>query len=227
MREGLQPRFYRLVTDVAVASRGRSYRRAVLATVTTFAVYGIDSKPVTVEVDIRSRGLPAFTIVGLPDRAVRESRERVRAALKNSGFDFPEGRITVNLAPADLRKAGPAFDLALAVGLLSASGQIPDGSTADCAVCGEVSLTGALRPVRGALAVALGARTAGVRRLLVPADVAPEAALIDDVEVLAMPDLEDIAAYFRGESNPERARPAPAVEDADAGWALDLADVRG
>ena len=152
----------------------------MLASVTTFAVYGIDSKPVTVEVDIRERGLPAFTIVGLPDRAVRESRERVRAALKNSGFDFPSGRITVNLAPADLRKAGPAFDLALAVGILSASGQIPEGATAGCAVCGEASLTGALRPVRGALAMALGACTAGIGCLLVPPDMAREAALVAD-----------------------------------------------
>ena len=179
----------------------------MLASVTTFAVYGIDSKPVTVEVDIRPQGLAAFTIVGLPDRAVRESRERVRAALKNSGFDFPGGRITVNLAPADLRKAGPAFDLALAVGILSASGQIPEGSTAGCAVCGEVSLTGALRPIRGALAVALGARAAGVGCLLMPPDRAAEAALVAEVEVFAMPDLDSIAAYFRGESNP-----APATE---------------
>jgi magnesium chelatase family protein len=199
----------------------------MLASVTTFAVYGIDSKPVTVEVDIRSRGLAAFTIVGLPDRAVRESRERVRAALKNSGFDFPDGRITANLAPADLRKAGPAFDLALAVGLLSASGQIPAEATIGCAVCGEVSLTGALRPIRGALAVALGARTAGIGCLLVPPECAEEAALIEEVEVLAMPDLERIAAYFRGESNPEPARPAPPRQDADTRWALDLADVRG
>src|SRR3954447_20011276 len=102
----------------------------MVAKITTFSVQGIDSKPVTVEVDIR-RGLPAFPIVGLPDRAVRESRERGRAALRNSGFDFPsEERITVNLAPAALRKAGPAFDLALAAGILSASGQIPDSSTA-------------------------------------------------------------------------------------------------
>ena len=199
----------------------------MLASVKTFAVYGIDSKPVTVEVDIRTRGLAAFTIVGLPDRAVRESRERVRAALKNSGFEFPEGRITANLAPADLRKAGPAFDLALAVGILSASGQIPDGSTAGCAVYGEVSLTGTLRPVRGALAVALGARTAGVSCLLVPPDIAPEAALIADVEVLAMDDLERIGAYFRGESNPEPAQPALPRDPADSAWALDLADVRG
>ncbi|HEX4733951.1 MAG TPA: YifB family Mg chelatase-like AAA ATPase [Thermoleophilaceae bacterium] len=199
----------------------------MLAAVTTFAVYGIDSKPVTVEVDIRERGLPAFTIVGLPDRAVRESRERVRAALKNSGFDFPGGRITVNLAPADLRKAGPAFDLALAVGILSASGQIPDGSTAGCAVCGEASLTGKLRPVRGALAMALGARAAGVGCLLVPPDIAPEAALVAEVEVIAMPDLEHIGAYFRGESNPAPSAPAEPAARSDGEWALDIADVRG
>jgi magnesium chelatase family protein len=199
----------------------------VLATVTTFAVYGIDSKPVTVEVDIRTRGLDAFTIVGLPDRAVRESRERVKAAMKNSGFDFPGGRITVNLAPADLRKAGPAFDLALAVGILSATDQIPADATAGCALCGELSLTGRLRPIRGALAIAIGARSAGVGRLLMPDDCAREAALIHDLEVVAMPDLEHIAAYFRGESNPEPAAPAPPAESGDPAWALDLADVRG
>ena len=199
----------------------------MLASVTTFAVHGIDSKPVTVEVDIRSRGLATFTIVGLPDRAVRESRERVRAALKNSDFEFPDGRITVNLAPADVRKAGPAFDLAIAVGILSASGQIPPGATAGCAVCGELSLTGALRPIRGALAVALGARAAAAGCLLVPPDCAPEAALVEEVEVLAMPDLERIAAYFRGEWRPAPATPAPPVPRAAAEWALDLADVRG
>jgi magnesium chelatase family protein len=199
----------------------------VVAIVTTFAVYGIDSKPVTVEVDIRSRGLEAFTIVGLPDRAVRESRERVKAAIKNSGLDFPGGRITVNLAPADLRKAGPAFDLAVAVAILSADGQIPDGATAGCAVCGELSLTGRLRAVRGALAFAIGARTAGIGCLLVPPDIAPEAALIEDVEVLAMPDLEHIAAYFRGESSPARAVPVPAADEPDSTSPLDIADVRG
>jgi magnesium chelatase family protein len=199
----------------------------VLASVTTFAVYGIDSKPVTVEVDIRERGLPAFTIVGLPDRAVRESRERVRAALKNSGFGFPDGRITVNLAPADFRKAGPAFDLALAVGLLSASGQIPAEATLGCALCGEVSLTGALRPIHGTLAIALGARAAGIGRLLVPSDCAPEAALVEDLEVLAMPDLTRIVAFFRGECSETPASPAPPSRDAGPGWALDLADVRG
>lgn len=199
----------------------------MVASVTTFAVYGIESKLVTVEVDIRPRALEAFTIVGLPDRAVRESRERVKAAVKNSGLDFPGGRITVNLAPADLRKAGPAFDLALAVGILRADEQIPDGSTTGVAVCGELSLTGVLRPIRGALAVAIGARAAGIGCLVMPSDNAPEAALTEGVEVVAMPDLEHIVAYFRGESNPEPAQPAPPLDPADSAWALDIADVRG
>src|SRR3954469_5570439 len=108
----------------------------MLASVTTFAVQGIDSQRVTVEVDIRD-GLETFTIVGLPDRAVRESRERVRAALRNSGLEFPTKRLTVNLAPADVRKAGPAFDLAVAVAILSANSEIPAESTDGYAVCGE------------------------------------------------------------------------------------------
>src|ERR671929_1560597 len=110
----------------------------MLASVATFALEGVDSREVTVEVDVR-RGLPVFTVVGLPDAAVRESRERVRAAMLNSGLEFPLQRLTANLAPAHLRKAGPSFDLALAVALLAASGQIPGDGTAGCAVCGELS----------------------------------------------------------------------------------------
>src|SRR5215212_5656802 len=138
---------------------GRPSLGFVLASVATFALEGVTSREVTVEADVR-RGLPTFTLVGLPDRAVRESRERVRAALLNSQLDFPMKRLTVNLAPAHLRKGGPGFDLAIAVALLLASEQIPPGSLDDCAVCGELSLAGRLRPGRGALAFALGAREA-------------------------------------------------------------------
>jgi magnesium chelatase family protein len=199
----------------------------MLASVTTFAVHGIDSRRVTVEVDVPGNGLSAFTIVGLPDRAVRESRERVRAALKNSGFVFPDGRITVNLAPADVRKAGPVFDLAIAIGILSATAQIPSESTAGYALCGELSLSGTLRPIRGALAVALGAREAEIMRLLMPAECAPEAALVAEVEAIAVPDLERIVALFRGEWGASPAEPAAPADDGDSVWALDLADVRG
>src|SRR5947199_6134363 len=160
----------------------------MLASVATFAVEGVDSREVTVEVDLR-RGLPAFAIVGLPDRAVRESRERVRAALLNSGLEFPLQRLTANLAPAHVRKAGPSFDLALAVALLAASGQLPSERLESCAVCGELSLGGELRPVHGAVAVAVGARRAGYRRLIVPAENAAEAALVDGIEVLGAPSL--------------------------------------
>jgi magnesium chelatase family protein len=121
----------------------------VLASAATFALEGIESRQVVVEADLR-RGLPTFTVVGLPDAAVREARERVRAALLNSGLDFPLQRLTANLAPADLRKAGPSFDLALAAAVLAASDQVPAGSLGPYALCGELSLGGALRPVRGA-----------------------------------------------------------------------------
>src|SRR5688500_13428449 len=132
----------------------------MLARVTTYAIDGIESRRVTVEVDLRA-GLPAFTIVGLGDRAVREARERVRAAVLNSGFEFPARRITVNLAPAYLRKEGPGFDLAIACGVLAASGQLPPERLAQVGVHGELALGGELRPCRGTLAVAEGTRSAG------------------------------------------------------------------
>src|SRR4051812_37284343 len=132
----------------------------MLASVATFALEGVDSREITVEVDLR-QGLPAFTVVGLPDRAVRESRERVRAALLNSGLEFPLKRLTANLAPAHIRKAGPSFDLAMAVALLAASRQLPPEGLESCAVCGELSLSGELRAVHGAVAGAGGGGQGG------------------------------------------------------------------
>jgi magnesium chelatase family protein len=197
----------------------------VLASVATFAIEGIGSREVTVEVDVR-RGLPALTLVGLPDRAVRESRERVRAALLNSGRDFPMQRLTVNLAPAHVQKTGPSFDLGIAVALLAASGQIPTAALQGCAVCGELSLSGALRPCRGALGAALGARSSGYRRLIVPPENAGEAALVGGIEVLAVPDLTRIADLFQGRWSPEASSPGkPAGRQGET--APDLIDVRG
>ncbi|HEX8051527.1 MAG TPA: YifB family Mg chelatase-like AAA ATPase [Thermoleophilaceae bacterium] len=197
----------------------------MLASVATFSIEGIESREVTVEVDLR-RGLPVFTIVGLPDRAVREARERVRAALLNSGLEFPLQRLTANLAPANLRKAGPSFDLALAVAVLAASEQLPMDEVARLAVSGELSLSGALRPAFGAVAVAAGARRAGYERLVVPVENAPEAALVDGIEVLGVESLERLVALVRGDWHPE-----PAVPVRGAGLppanAPDLADVRG
>nr|MBA3328414.1 magnesium chelatase [Solirubrobacterales bacterium] len=150
----------------------------MLARVTTFAIDALTSRRVAVEVDLRL-GLPAFTIVGRADAAVRESRERVHAALLNAGFAFPLRRITVNLAPANLRKVGPGFDLATACGVLAASEQVPVEILERWAVFGELSLSGELRHCRGALAVAEGARRAGLDGLIVPAACAREAALVD------------------------------------------------
>src|SRR3954462_5457905 len=130
-------------------------RSDVLARVITFAIDGVDARRVDVEADVRA-GLPAFTVVGLADKAVRESRDRVRAAVVNSGFEFPAKRITVNLAPAYLRKAGPGFALPIAMAVLAASGQLAADALNGCAVEGELSLTGELRATRGTLAIAEG-----------------------------------------------------------------------
>src|SRR6202046_1849270 len=155
------------------------------ARVATFAIDGVDPRLVAAEVDIRS-GLPAFTIVGLGDAAVRESRERIQSAIINSGFDFPGTRITANLAPAFLRKAGPGFDAALALAVLAASGQVPRSELGAYAVFGELSLGGEMRDSPGALAVAEGARRAGCRRLIVPRQRAREAAIVQRLEIVAV-----------------------------------------
>jgi magnesium chelatase family protein len=198
----------------------------MLACVATFALEGVSGQRVTVEVDVRA-GLATFTLVGLPDRAVRESRERVRAAVLNSGLEFPQKRITVNLAPAHVRKAGPGFDLAIAVGLLAATEQVPPDVVSAYALCGELSLSGEIKPVRGALAVALGARGAGFSHLLVPERNAGEAALVDGIEVRGVPELARLADLLHGRWQPEAAlprAPEPAEDRADG---IDLADVRG
>ena len=197
----------------------------MLASVTTFSLEGISSGEVTVEVDAR-RGLPTFTLVGLADRAVREARERVRAALLNSGLDFPQQRLAANLAPAHVHKHGASFDLAIAVGLLAATGQVPHQRLASHAVCGELSLSGRLRPVRGALAFAVGARRAGYEHLIVPEENAQEAALVSEVEVLPVPDLARIVDLLRGEwapPPPHRGRRAFRPPPPD----LELGEVRG
>jgi magnesium chelatase family protein len=200
---------------------------AVLARVVTFAIDGIDPRPVWVEVDIRP-GLPAFRIVGLADAAVREARERVHAAVLNSGFEFPARRITANLAPAHLRKVGPGFDAALAVGLLAASGQCSADALDRWAVFGELSLSGALRPCRGVLAAAEGARRGGVAGLVVPRERAGEAALVEEVAVAAVDDLRGVAALLDGRDAPPPPPPAPAPAAAALQLdAPDLADVRG
>ena len=191
----------------------------------SLSLFGIDALPVEVEVDVSS-GLPGFSIVGLPDAAVQEARERVRVAISNSGYRFPTKKVIVNLAPANLRKEGPAFDLPIALGILAASGALPAGGLEGAGVVGELSLDGGLRGVRGALSMAEGARREGLARLLVPERDAPEAAAIGGVEVYGMRSLRE-AVEFLGDS--VRVSPAePVAEDErtfDAGE--DFADVAG
>lgn len=196
----------------------------MLSRITCFALDGLTPRRVTVEVDLRT-GLPALTIVGRADAAVRESRERVHSALLNSGFQFPQRRITVNLAPAQLRKQGPGFDLATACGILAASGQVPGDRLATWAVFGELSLGGELRPCGGALAAAEGARAAGLRGIVVPWACAGEAALVEGLEVAAVRTLADVAALLRGAA--PQVPPPEAGDVAPESCAVDLADVRG
>jgi len=200
----------------------------MLARVHSATVVGVDAVPVDVEVDV-SGGLPMCAIVGLPDAAVREARERVRSAIRNAGHEMPARRVTVNLAPADLRKVGPAFDLPIALGILTATGQIPPQALAGCVVVGELSLDGGIRPVAGALNIALGARARRARALVVPAGNAEEAALVEGLTVHPVASLGALTAALRGRcalpvQPPSRPpAPGPAADGAD----LDLADVRG
>ncbi len=169
----------------------------LLARIRSAAVLGIDAYPVDVEVDISS-GLPSFSTVGLPHGAVREGRERVSAALANAGYTFPLKRITVNLAPADIRKNGSGLDLPIAVGLLAASEQLPHDGLGDHLIVGEVGLEGDLRPVRGALSMALAARAVGCRGILVPRDNLPEASVVEGLEVRGASTLSEVCAHLTG-----------------------------
>lgn len=168
----------------------------MLAQVMSCAVLGLDGVPVQVQVDVTNGG-PFFVVVGLPDAAVNESRERVRAAIKNSGLFFPLKRITVNLAPGDLRKEGPAYDLPIAIGVLQASDQLT-ADVSDAMIIGEVSLDGTVRHTNGVLSMAMQAQQAGMKRLFVPASDAPEAALIGGLEVYPIESLFALYAHLQG-----------------------------
>ncbi len=197
--------------------------RNVLAKATTYAIDGVRARRVTVEVDIR-RGLPSFSMVGLPDAAVRESRERVRAAMLNEGFEFPQNRITVNLAPADLQKAGPAFDLAIAAALLAAGGQIRPEGIAGAALVGELSLDGGVRSIRGALAIAEAAREDKIDTLAVPDANAEEAALVNGLTIVAVERLSDLRLLAAGRLDRYERRAVDAEEEVVG---PDLRDLRG
>ncbi|MGQ9513213.1 YifB family Mg chelatase-like AAA ATPase [Thermodesulfitimonas sp.] len=197
----------------------------MLAVVKSVALYGLQGYLVRVEVDIGG-GLPAFEIVGLPDTAVREARDRVRAALKNAGFTFPLGRITVNLAPADIRKEGPGYDLALAAGILAATGQVPAQAAARFVYFGELSLEGTVRGVYGVLPAVAAAVEHGANEVVVAAANASEAALVAGATVYPVENLQELAQFLAGEQEL-----APCRVDLAAGEprkaTLDFAEVRG
>lgn len=199
----------------------------MLATVLSCATVGLDGLLVQVEVDV-GHGLPAFFIVGLPDTAIQEAKERVKAAIRNAGARFPHGHVTVNLAPADVRKEGPAYDLPIAVGILVASGQV-DADLSDTIVVGELGLDGAVRHINGILPMVSLARSAGLRRAFVPQADAPEAALVAGVEVLPLASLADLLAHLDGSRPiaPYQADEGMFAFDEDAPGGVDLSHVKG
>ena len=198
----------------------------MLACLRSAAVLGIEAYPVQIEVDV-SFGLPHFTMVGLPDATVRESRDRVRAAIRNSGYVFPPHRITVNLAPADVRKAGSSFDLPIALGLLATSGQLTRRAVDDTAVLGELSLDGAINGIRGVLPIAIAARRLGLRRLLLPPQNAAEACVIEGLDVCVARSLAEAVEALNNPDAAERIQRTPAAPAAPGTVDGDLAEVRG
>ena len=198
----------------------------MLSKVLTSATVGVNAYPVAVEVDI-SRGLPSFSTVGLPDSAVKESKDRVKSAIKNSGYAFPAKRITVNLAPAHIKKEGTTFDLPIAAGILKAEGVIESDSLSDYFILGELSLDGTVKPVAGALPAAVCARDEG-KKLILPKENMEEAALVEGVAVYGVSNLSEMVEFLNGS-----VQIAPCVVDVrsyftkGAAEHLDMADVKG
>jgi magnesium chelatase family protein len=198
----------------------------MLARVISSAVYGLDGYLVDVEIDI-AQGLPMFSVVGLPDLAVKESRDRVRAAMKNTGLNFPIKKITVNLAPADVKKEGSGFDLPMAIGVVVAEGRLAAERVTSYVLVGELSLDGRIRPVRGALPMALAAKKGGMRGLILPKENAPEAAIVEGLAVYGVETLPQVIELLDGKLVlAPVAAPSPAPTRA-GGEADDFGDVKG
>ncbi len=200
----------------------------MLATVLSSAMLGIDAYIVKVEVDV-SGGMPAFSTVGLPDNAIKESRDRVTAAIKNSGFYFPPTRITANLAPADIRKAGSAFDLPIAIGVMAATNQVNLASLENAIILGELALDGSIRGIQGGLPIAIAAKENGIQDLILPAENAKEAAIVEGVNVYPVTSLAEAAAFLNSEKEiarePHTLGTHGHTKHPDA--LLDLLDVKG
>jgi magnesium chelatase family protein len=199
----------------------------MLAKALSATVLGVEAHPIEVEVDL-SIGLAVFTIVGLPDGTIKESRERIAAAIANSGYPFPIRKITVNLAPAEVRKIGSGFDLPIAAGILGAWEVFPAAALEGHLIIGELSLEGRVRPVRGVLPVALAARRLGVKGLLLPRENEREAAVVEGLRLLPVQSLEEVVRVLRGELEPElRPVDARALFDEARAYGEDLRDVKG
>ncbi|MBI1919807.1 MAG: YifB family Mg chelatase-like AAA ATPase [Geobacter sp.] len=199
----------------------------MLAKVLSSALLGIDAIPVDVEVDI-AQGLPQFSTVGLPDGAVKESKDRVKSALKNSGYDFPARRITVNLAPADLKKEGTSFDLPMSVGILAATGTVKPERLGDYILLGELSLDGSIKSVRGSLPVAVAAKKLGLAGIIVPRENAAEAAVVDGLDVIGVSELAEVVEFLNGErAIPPHRVDFEAIFKNDPEYGEDFAEVRG
>ncbi len=198
----------------------------MLSRVLSSALIGIDAYIVDVEVDI-AHGLPSLSTVGLAEGAVRESKERVKAAIKNSGYDFPSDRITINLAPADVKKEGSAFDLPIAIGILAATGFLEAQSCKGYLFLGELALDGLLRPVKGVLPIAVGARDKDLRGIFLPEENAPEAAVVEGVDVYPVRSLSQVIEVLLGNSAPNRYVYEPSKEDRADDQGLDLKEVMG
>ena len=191
------------------------------------AVVGIDSYPVDVEVDVSS-GLPQFSTVGLPDISVRESKDRIKAAIKNSGYTFPADRVTVNLAPADIKKEGTSFDLPIALGILTAEGMIKSESLQNYLILGELSLDGRIKGIHGALSAAFQAKEMGIRGIVLPRENAAEAAMVEAIDVIAIDYLPDIVEFFndRKEIKPTRVDISE-IFNKSLHYSFDFSEIRG
>lgn len=199
----------------------------MLAKVDSACVLGIDAYRVTVEVDI-ANGIPSFSIVGLPDVAIKESRDRIRSAIKNSGFEFPTKRITVNLAPADIKKEGAGFDLPIAVAILVAEGELEAQRCAGYIICGELSLNGEIKPIRGALPIALGFSKTATNKVLLPCENIREAAIVEDIEAYPVSNLKEVIDFFKGEVEikPKKVDVSGMFKK-NSKYRLDFGDVKG
>lgn len=192
------------------------------------AVYGVDAITITVEVDTPGGPIGVY-IVGLPDNAVKESTDRVISAIQNSGFDRPRGRIVINMAPADIRKAGAAYDLPIAIGMLAATAQLPHEQLHEYVMMGELSLDGSIKPIKGALPIAIKTRAEKYKGLILPKENAREAALVNNLEVYGVEHINDVIGFFTGNSDikPVKVNTREEFFDAQNHFEIDFNDVKG